>query len=216
MRLLVVEDETLIADSIKKGLENHKYAVDVAYRGDDGFDLASTEDYDLIILDLMLPGLDGITFCKQLREKKIHTPILMLTAKSQLQDKVLGLDCGADDYLTKPFEFEELVARVRALVRRPSNFFHANLQVGSLQLDTGNFELIFKGKKIPLSNKEFSLMEYLMRNAGKIISKEQIIAHVWNFDADVLPNTVEVYIKNLRTKIGDGIIKTKRGFGYGV
>jgi len=218
MRILVVEDEHLIANSIKKGLEQEKYAVDVAYAGNQGFDLASTEDYDLLILDLMLPEMDGLTICKELRAKQIHTPILMLTAKGQIQDKVLGLDSGADDYLTKPFSFEELLARIRALGRRPKNGLDTILTVEDLRLDPKNFSLTRNDKPIQLSSKEFSLLEYLMRHAGKILTKEQIINHVWDYDSDILPNTVEVYIKNLRNKIDTSgekpLINTIRGFGY--
>lgn len=199
MRILVVEDEHRVANSIKKGLQQEKYAVDVSYDGQNGFDLASTEDYDLIILDLMLPEIDGLTICKKLREQKIHTPILILTAKSQIEDKVTGLDTGADDYLTKPFSFEELLARIRALIRRPKT-----VTADILDLERFGF-----------SKKEYSLMEYFLRNPNKILSKEQIIAHVWNYDADILPNTVEVYIKKLRKKIGSDLaIETVRGFGY--
>lgn len=220
MRILIIEDEHRIANSIKKGLEQETYAVDVAYRGNDGFDLASTEDYDLIILDVMLPEMDGISICKELRKNNIHTPVLMLTAKGQLQDKVEGLNCGADDYLTKPFAFEELLARIRALTRRPKSLLSSILTVSDLRLDPSRFQTEREGTSIKLSHKEFSLLEYLMRNSGKILSKDQIISHVWNYDADILPNTVEVYMKNLRSKIDSPfenkkpLIHTVRGFGY--
>ncbi len=220
MRILIVEDEHRIANAIKKGLEQENYATDVAYAGPDGFDLASTEDYDLIILDLLLPEMDGITICKELRKNKIHTPILMLTAKGQIQDKVAGLDAGADDYLTKPFSFEELLARVRALNRRPKIVLDDTLVVNDLQLNTKTYQIERAKKAIQLSSKEFSLLEYLMRNANKILTKDQIIAHVWNYDADILPNTVEVYIRNLRNKVDvpfknkKPLIHTVRGFGY--
>ena len=220
MRILVVEDERRIANSIKKGLEQETYAVDVTYKGTDGFDLASTEGYDLIILDVMLPEMDGISICKELRKNSIHTPILMLTAKGQLQDKVEGLNCGADDYLTKPFAFEELLARIRALTRRPKSSLNTILTVSDLRLDSNHFRAERRGIPIKLSHKEFSLLEYLMRNTGKILSKDQIISHVWNYDADILPNTVEVYMKNLRSKIDypfngeKPLIHTIRGFGY--
>lgn len=218
MRILVVEDEHLIANSIKKGLELERFAVDLAYQGNEGYDLASTEDYDLIILDLMLPEMDGVTFCKQLRKNKIHTPILMLTARGQITDKVEGLDSGADDYLTKPFSFEELLARIRALIRRPAEVVNSKLKIADLEMDTKLFEVKRKSKIINLSSKEFSLLEYLMRNNNRILTKEQIIAHVWDYDADILPNTVEVYIKNLRNKIDKPdltpLIQTIRGFGY--
>lgn len=220
MRILVVEDEHRIANSIKKGLEQERYAVDVAYNGTDGFDLASTEDYDAIILDLLLPGMDGLEVCRKLRKEGKHTPILILTAKGQIQDKVTGLDSGADDYLTKPFSFEELLARVRALIRRPKNSLPIVLTVEDLQLNTQNFEVKRGKQKIELSNKEFSLLEYLMRHARQTLTKEQIISHVWDYDADILPNTVEVYIRNLRRKIDlpfknrKALLHTVRGFGY--
>lgn len=220
MRVLVVEDEHRIANSIKKGLEQERYAVDVAYNGTDGFDLASTEDYDAIILDLLLPGMDGLKICRKLREEGKHTPILILTAKGQTQDKVTGLDSGADDYLTKPFSFEELLARIRALTRRPKNSLPIVLTVEDLQLNTQNFEVKRGKQKIKLSSKEFSLLEYLMRHTRQTMTKEQIISHVWDYDADILPNTVEVYIRNLRRKIDlpfqnkKPLIHTVRGFGY--
>lgn len=220
MRILVVEDEHRIGASLKKGLELEKYAVDLAFEGQDGFDMATTEEYDCIVLDLMLPGMDGLTICKKLREMNIHTPILMLTAKTQIEDKIKGLDFGADDYLTKPFSFEELLARVRALIRRPSGSQNPIIKVGDLEMDTINFEVKRGSVQINLSSKEYSLLEYLMRHDGKIISKDQITSHVWNYDDDILPNTVEVYIRKLRQKIEvpfkdkKSILKTVRGFGY--
>lgn len=220
MRILLIEDEHRIANSIKKGLEQEHYAVDIAYDGLDGFDLATTEDYDLLILDLMLPGMDGLKICQELRQKQIHTPILILTAKGQVEDKIKGLDGGADDYLTKPFSFEELLARIRALTRRPQNSLDAVLTIGGLSLNTVTFEVKRAGKPINLSGKEFSLLEFLLRHPRQIIKKEKIIGHVWDYDADILPNTVEVYIKNLRRKIDlpfpqfSPLIHTVRGFGY--
>lgn len=220
MRILLVEDEHRIAHAIKKGLEIESYAVDVVYTGNEGYDLASTEEYDVIILDLMLPGMDGVTVCKTLRKEKVHTPILMLTAKGQVEDKVHGLNAGADDYLPKPFAFEELLARIRALSRRPQHALPTVLTVRNLTLSASEFVVQKNGNPIQLSQKEFSLLEYLMRNAGKIVTKDQIIAHVWSYDADILPNTVEVYIRNLRLKIDHSFpqdnpfIHTIRGFGY--
>jgi len=221
MRILVIEDEHKIANSIKKGLEQESYAVDVAYDGKQGFDLAATEDYDVIILDLMLPKMDGMDICKKLREEEnIHTPILMLTARGQLDDKVNGLNAGADDYLVKPFAFTELLARIRALTRRPKNSLGSVLKVKDLRLNTLTFEVTRAGKRIKLSRKEYALLEYLLRHKGKILTKEQIINHVWDYDADVLPNTVEVYIGYLRNKIDKpfknkkSLIQTVRGFGY--
>lgn len=215
MRILIVEDEHKIANSIKKGLTQESYAVDVTYTGTDGYDLASTEDYDLIALDLLLPGMDGITICKKLRSKNIHTPILMLTAKGQTNDKVEGLDAGADDYLTKPFAFEELLARIRALVRRPRNAVGTTLKIEDVTLDTLSYDVKRAGKLIQLSSREFALLEYFMRHPNTTLTKDQIIGHVWNYDADVLPNTVEVYVGYLRNKLGKPeILYTIRGFGY--
>jgi len=222
MRILVVEDEHRIANSIKKGLEQEHFAVDVAYSGSDGWDLAEGEEYDLIILDLMLPGIDGLEICRKLRRAGINTPVLMLTAKGQVQDRVTGLDTGADDYVTKPFAFEELLARVRALTRRPKVTLDPVLTTDDLSLDTKSYEVKRGIHLIKLTAKEFSLLEYLLRNSGNILTKEQIISHVWNYDADILPNTVEVNIRNLRNKIDrpfkgkKALIATVRGFGYKV
>jgi len=220
MRILVVEDEHRIAHSLQKGLEQERFAVDVAYTGNDGYDLASSEDYDLIILDLMLPGMDGVTICKELRKNKIHIPILLLTAKGQINDKVNGLNSGADDYLTKPFSFEELLARIRALLRRKGTTVQTTLILDDLTMDINSFEVKRGNTSINLTSKEFSLLEFLLTKQNQIITKEQIIQHVWNFDADILPNTVEVYIKKIRDKIDSRfpnkkqLIKTVRGFGY--
>lgn len=220
MKVLVIEDEHRIANSIKKGLEQEKYTVDVSYSGTDGFDLATTESYDVILLDVLLPEMDGFTICKKLREQHVHTPILMLTARGQIQDKITGLDNGADDYLTKPFAFEELLARVRALSRRPKISIQTVLRVADLELDSKLFEVKRAGKLIPLSNKEFMLLEYLVRNPNKILTKDQIIEHVWDYDSNILPNTIEVYIRNLRKKIDkpfngkSSLLHTVRGFGY--
>jgi len=221
MRVLVVEDEHKIANSIKKGLEQESYAVDVSYDGEKGFDLAATEDYDIIILDLMLPKISGLEICRKLREEEnIHTPILILTAKGQLNDKVNGLNSGADDYLVKPFAFAELLARIKALSRRPKNSLKPVLTVKNLSLNSLTYEVKRANKEIRLSKKEFALLEYLLRHKGKIVSKEQIISHVWDYDADILANTVEVYIGYLRKKIDrpfknkPPLIQTIRGFGY--
>jgi len=220
MRILVVEDEHKIANSIKRGLELEAYAVDVAYDGEDGFALASSADYDVVILDVMLPKMDGIEICRRLRACHIHTPILILTAKGQIDDKVEGLNVGADDYLVKPFAFVELLARLKALTRRPRNSLGQVLTAGDLHLDTITYEVTRAGTRIDLSKREFALLEYLMRNKGRILTKDQLINHVWDYDADVLPNTVEVYIGYLRNKIDkpfsgkEPLIRTVRGFGY--
>ncbi len=217
MRILVVEDEHKIAHSLKKGLEQESHAVDVVYDGKSGLDYALSEEYDLVILDRMLPQLDGVEVCRKLREQKNHIPVLLLTAKGQVDDRVEGLDAGADDYLIKPFAFSELLARIRALSRRPKQAIATILTCDDLSLNTTTFEVIRNGK-IQLSHKEYSLLEYLLRHKDQVISKDQIISHVWDYDATVLPNSVEVYIKHLRKKIdGDGqkpLIHTIRGFGY--
>lgn len=220
MRILIVEDEHKIATALKKGLEQEMYSVDVAYDGLDGYDLAISEKYDAIILDLMLPSMDGNKVCEKLRAEKNHTPILMLTAKGELDDKVKGLNSGADDYLTKPFAFEELLARLKSILRRPSSMLEPELKCGNLALNSYTYEVKRGKSEINLSKKEFALLEYLLRNKGRILSKEQITANVWNFDADILPNTVEQYIGYLRNKIDKAfkkekpLIYTVRGFGY--
>lgn len=222
MKILVVEDEHKIAQSIKKGFEQEGMVVDVAYDGAQGFDLAASSEYDVIVLDLMLPQMDGETVCRNLRTEKIHTPILMLTAKGQLDDKVTGLNSGADDYVVKPFAFEELLARVRALGRRPPMAAETVLTVADLSLNPMTFEVKRGGKIIRLSSKEFTLLEYLLKHQGQILTKEQIIEHVWNYDADILPNTVEVYMGYLRSKVDrpfagkPALLHTVRGFGYKV
>ncbi|MBP6989705.1 response regulator transcription factor [Candidatus Shapirobacteria bacterium] len=218
MKILVVEDEHRIVQSIKKGLELEKMIVDIAYDGISGFDQATSEEYDLIILDLMLPGMSGWEICSQLRKNKNETPILILTARGQVEEKIEGFNRGADDYLVKPFAFEELVARIRALTRRPKKIVEELLKVEDLTLNKDSFEVKRNHKNIKLSNKEFTLLEFLMRHPGQILSKTQIINHVWNYETDILPNTVEVYIRNLRNKIDKdfsySLIQTIRGFGY--
>ncbi len=220
MRILIVEDDHKIANAIKRGLEQESFAVDVCYEAKDGLGFAVTENYDLIVLDRMLPGGDGLQICKAVRDQHIHIPILMLTAKDKISDRVEGLNSGADDYLIKPFAFEELLARIRALLRRPSAQSENTLKVGDLELNTLSYKVLRDGKEIELSNKEFALLEYMMRNPGRILTKDNIISHIWDYDADILPNTVEVYIGYLRNKIdkpfksSDNLILTARGFGY--
>lgn len=220
MRILIIEDDHKIANAIKRGLEQESMACDLEFDGKAGLGAALTIEYDAIILDRMLPEVDGIKICQALRDKKNNTPILMLTAKDKVGDRVEGLNAGADDYLIKPFAFEELLARLRAILRRPQNLTENILKVGDLTLDTTSFEVKRGNKEINLSNKEYSLLEYLMRNQGRILTKESIIGHVWNYDADILPNTIEVYIGYLRNKIDKpfptkkDLIQTIRGFGY--
>jgi len=219
MRILVVEDEHKIARAVGRALEQESYAVDIAYDGDEGYAMATTEPYDLAIIDRMIPGdYDGLAIVKEMRTAKIHTPVLLLTALGSTADKTKGLDTGADDYLVKPFALEELLARVRALLRRPTEQKGTVLGAADLQLDTTTFQVTRAGKDIPLTSKEFALLEYLLRNQGRPSSKETIVAHVWDYDADILLNTVEVYIKYLRAKVDEPfdtpLIKTVRGFGY--
>lgn len=219
MRILVIEDEHKIANAIKAGLVQERYAVDVEYDADSGLGAALNEAYDVMVIDRMLPGsIEGLDICRQVRENGIHTPILLLTAKDQIKDKVEGLNAGADDYLIKPFSFEELLARVRALMRRPAKTSETILKVADLTLDPSSYDVRRGDKKLALSAKEFALLEYMMRNCGRVLTKDNIISHVWDFDADVLPNTVEVYVGYLRAKIdkpfNKPLLHTRRGFGY--
>jgi DNA-binding response OmpR family regulator len=220
MRILIIEDDHKIANAIKKGLEQESFAVDVEFDGKNGLGSALTIEYDLILLDRMLPEVDGIKICEILRDKQKHMPILLLTAKDKISDRVDGLNAGADDYLVKPFAFEELLARVRALLRRPKNQTDVILKIDNLELDPIKFIAKRAGVEIRLSTKEFALLEYMMRNPNQVLSKDNIINHVWNYDADILPNTVEVYMGYLRNKIDKpfkkdkSLINTIRGFGY--
>ncbi len=221
MKILIVEDEHKIANAVRKGLQQESYAVDVVYDADDGLASARADEYDAIILDCMLPGeMDGMGLCRTLRSEHNHTPVLMLTAKGAVRDRVAGLDAGADDYLVKPFAFEELLARMRALLRRPHDSLGIKLEVGDLTLDPSTYEVRRADQPIDLSQREYALLEYLMRNKGRTLSKDMIIQHVWSYDADVLFNTVEVYIGYVRNKIDrpfrgkPPLLKTIRGFGY--
>jgi len=219
MRILLIEDEHKIARALKKALEQESYAVDVAYDGDEGYAMATTEPYDAAIIDRMLPGnYDGLAIVTAMREAKIHTPVLLLTALGSVADRTKGLDSGADDYLVKPFALEELLARVRALLRRPAEQHPTVLTVGDLSLDTINCEVKRGDQPISLTGKEFAVLSYLMRNPNRPHSKELIMAHVWDYDADILPNTIEVYLRYLRAKIDDPfdtpLLHTMRGFGY--
>ena len=218
MRILLVEDDTAIAQSLKEGLEDEAYAVDVVHDGDEGCRTATADDYDVIILDVMLPEMNGYEVCRALRKDGNQTPILMLTARDAERDIVEGLDMGADDYLAKPFSFEVLLARLRALLRRPNEKLEEILRVGDLTLDPSLKKVMRAAQEISLTAKEYAVLEYLMRNAGKVLSKEQIISHVWDFDADVLPNNVELFVMFLRRKIdkpfSSKLIHTVPGFGY--
>lgn len=219
MRVLIIEDEHKIAHALRKALQQDNYAVDVSYDGDDGYAMATTEPYDVAIIDWMIPGeYNGIAIVKAMRKMKIHTPVLLLSAKGTINDRTAGLDAGADDYLVKPFALEELLARVRALLRRPVEVQQTILTAGDLSLNTVTFAVKRGDKDISLTGKEFALLEYLLRNQDRPHTKDVIISHVWDYNADVLPNTVEVYMKYLRQKIDDPfdskLLHTSRGFGY--
>ena len=218
MRILIVEDEKKVASFIRKGLEEEYYAADIAPDGREGLKLAVSEEYDLIIMDLMLPHIDGITLTKELRKRKISTPILMLTVKDTIESKVQGLDAGADDYLTKPFAFEELIARIRALLRRNENTKASELKIKDITLDLLSHRLIKNGTEIILTPKEFSILEYLLRNKNKVISRTKLVEHVYDYHFDTETNIIDVYINKLRSKIDSDqqstLIQTIRGVGY--
>lgn len=218
MRILVVEDEKKVATFIKKGLEEDYYSVDIALDGKEGTRLALSEEYDLIILDIMLPFKDGISILKDIRTEKISTAVLMLTAKDNVDDKVLGLDSGADDYLAKPFAFDELLARVRALLRRNSVEKKVILTAGDLQLDTQTHKAFRNNIEIQLTPKEYSILEYLLRNKNRVVSRTILSEHVYDYHFDSDTNVIDVYINKLRNKIDKGfgypILQTVRGVGY--
>ncbi|MDO4902540.1 MAG: response regulator transcription factor [bacterium] len=218
MKLLIVEDDRAIREALKEGLEDEKYAVDVAEDGQEGYLTAQASDYDAIIMDVMMPEMDGFEVVKKLREDGNSTPILMLTAKSEVEDTVAGLDFGADDYLAKPFNFEVLLARIRALLRRPKDKIDEVLRVADLSLDPATKAVERAGSPIKLTAKEYTVLEFLMRNAGTVRSKDDIIAHCWDFDSDILPNNVEIFVMFLRRKIDKPfdkkLIHTVSGFGY--
>jgi len=218
MRILIVEDERRIAAFIKQGLEEENYAVDVAYDGVEALDWAAAVDYQLILLDVLLPRKDGIEVCRELRAQGSGVPILMLTARDAVEDRVHGLDSGADDYLVKPFAFQELLARMRALLRRRGEPKTARLQVGDLILDTLSRQASRGGRIAELSAREYALLEFLMRHPGQVLGRTQIMDHVWGYDFVAASNVVDVYIGYLRRKIDDGferkLIHTVRGAGY--
>ncbi len=218
MRVLVVEDEFRIAAFLQKGLQEKHYVVDLAYDGEEALDLVALTAYDLIVLDLLLPKRDGLSVCREIRQRGLRTPILMLTAKDTVDDRVLGLDSGADDYLVKPFAFKELLARLRALTRRPPVLENSVLQVADLTLDTRTQEVRRAGRLIELTAKEYLLLEYLLRHPRQVLSRSLIADHLWNYDAASGSNAVDVYIYNLRRKLDDApglkLIHTMRGAGY--
>jgi heavy metal response regulator len=218
MKILVVEDEKKVASFIKKGLEEEYYTVDVAYDGREGLRLALGEDYDLMIMDVMLPLKDGFTVVKELRSGKISTPILLLTAKDTVENKVEGLDSGADDYLTKPFAFEELLARIRALLRRKEGSKSLQLKAGDLILDTQSHKVSRSGMEITLTPKEYSILEYLLRHKNHVVSRTLLSEHVYDYHFDSDTNVIDVYINKLRNKIDkqfdNPLLHTIRGVGY--
>ncbi len=218
MRVLVIEDEAKVASFIKRALEEESYAVDLAADGQQGLDLALTGSYDLIVIDLMLPTLPGLEVLKRLRREKVSAPVLILTAQSQVDQKVKGLDAGADDYLTKPFAIDELLARVRALLRRGTTETPGILQVDDLILNPATREVTRNGQRIDLTLKEYALLEYFMRHAGRVLTRPMISEHVWNQDFDTFTNVIDVYVNYLRNKIDRGrsrkLIHTIRGSGY--
>ena len=218
MRILIVEDERQIAAFLERGLKEEGYAIDVVYNGNDALDWAAAVEYDGIVLDVMLPGRDGFSVCRELRARGSKTPVLMLTARDTVDDRVTGLDIGADDYLVKPFAFKELVARLRAVTRRQTDTRSVELQVGNLTLNTLTHTAQRGERRIELTAKEYNLLEFLMRNPNRVLTRTQIAEHVWNLDFLSESNVVDVYIRYLRRKIdGDSdqkLIKTVRGSGY--
>jgi DNA-binding response OmpR family regulator len=218
MRILIIEDEKKVASFIKKGLEEEYYAADIASDGKEGLKLAENEEYDLIIMDIMLPFIDGMTLTRELRKRKVSTPILMLTVKDSTDSKIEGLDAGADDYLTKPFAFEELLARIRALLRRNEKAKVSTLKVKGITLDLISHRVIKDGIEIILTPKEFSILEYLLRNKNKVVSRTKLVEHVYDYHFDTETNIIDVFINKLRTKIETGsaipLIHTIRGVGY--
>ncbi len=218
MRVLVVDDDVRLTTVVRRGLTEEGYAVDVAHEGEEAQYLAETNDYDVILLDIMMPQVDGLTVCRSLRDAGLATPILMLTAKDAVADRVAGLDTGADDYLVKPFVFDELVARVRALTRRHLPSRGTQLVVGDLLLNTVTHRLTRNGQEIDLTSKEYAVLEYMMRNPDAVVSRGMIEEHAWNNDFDSISNLVDVYIRRLRSKIDPpgtpSAIETVRGTGY--
>lgn len=220
MRILLVEDEEKLAEAISEGLTKKGYAVDIINHGDKAYDRISLNhvDYDLIILDLMLPGMDGLTICRNVREKNITVPILILTARDEVESKVNLLLSGADDYLVKPFSFDELNARIQALSRRPSEMVPINLTVRDIVLDVRERKVRKDDKEIPLTLKEFMLLEYFMRNPRKVVNREELLSHLWDFNYASFSNVVDVHIKNLRRKLNwdgdENLLETVRGVGY--
>jgi DNA-binding response OmpR family regulator len=218
MRILVVDDDHRLCSVVKRGLREEAYVVDVAFDGEEGQYLAEVNPYDLIVLDIMMPKKDGITVCRELRANDVNTPILMLTARDAVEDRVNGLDAGADDYLIKPFAFSELLARVRALLRREGVVRSSEIKVGGLTLDTSTREARLGSEVVELTTKEYVLLEYFMRHPNVVLTRTMIEEHAWDYDFDSMSNLVDVYVRRLRRKLGDTgkgeVIQTVRGAGY--
>lgn len=218
MRLLLVEDDTRIARFVARGLQEQSYAVDVVGDGKDALYQVEINDYDLIILDVMIPGKDGFATCREIRKLGKRLPILMLTARDAVEDRITGLDSGADDYLTKPFEFGELLARLRALLRRPKELHPSLLVIGDLELDTASQTARRGNRQISLTAKEYALLEFLARNANRVVGRSEIAEHVWDESFDPFSNLIEVYVNRLRRKLGEEnskpLLQTRRGSGY--
>jgi DNA-binding response OmpR family regulator len=218
MRVLVVDDDRKLAGMVRRELEEQGYAVDVAHDGEEGLGCADAGVYDLILLDVVMPGLDGVTVCRRLRERKVGTPVLMLTARDGVEDRVGGLDSGADDYLVKPFNFRELGARVRALVRRGSAAKDTVLRVGDVEVDTLAHEVRRGEQPVELTSKEYAILEYFLRNPNRVLTRTQIAEHAWNYDFEAESNIIDVYVGNLRRKLDDHgdapLLRTVRGVGY--
>jgi len=218
VRILLVEDDSRVAGFVARGLREQTYAVDVARDGEEALHLAAVNEYDAVILDVLLPRKDGHAVCQQLRNEGFRVPILMLTARGAVDDRVAGLDCGADDYLTKPFDFRELLARLRALLRRPAGLRPGIVRVADLTLNTANHAVARAGQSISLTAKEYALLEFLVTNADRVMGRERIAEHVWDENFDPFSNLIEVYIRRLRAKVDAGfelpLIHTRRGEGY--
>lgn len=219
MKLLIVEDEKRLCQTVAKHLKDEGYTVDMCYDGSDALDYINGTEYDAVILDIMLPGIDGISVLKKIRAKKLNTPVLLLTARSSVEDKVAGLDSGADDYLTKPFALDELSARIRVMIRRSGiERVDNTITAGPLTLDTEKKIAVREGKEIKLTAKEYSILEYLMHNKGIVLSRDKIMHHIWNYDYEGGSNIIDVYIRTLRNKVDAGfdqkLIQTVRGMGY--
>jgi DNA-binding response OmpR family regulator len=216
MKILIIEDEKAVADNLKAGLKQHRFIAEVTYSGQEGYDMIKNYDYDIIILDLMLPDMRGEDLCRKIRKERVNSFIIMLTAKKQVENIVEGLNCGADDYLTKPFEFSELLARLRALLRRTSGDKENILEISDVKVYM-NREQVFKGNsEIKLTKKEFMILEYLLRHRGQLMSRNQILEHAWDRNVDIFTNIIDTHIKNIRRKLGKSgmLIETVYGSGY--